>query len=60
MGQWFAVTRNLSSKVFIFPCYSMGLRLGEGIRLTVGDIDVDNMRAFVFRVLSILTFCQWT
>jgi integrase len=25
----------------------MGLRLGEGIRLTVGDIDADNMRVHI-------------
>ena len=47
MGQLFAVTRILSYKVFFFACYSMGLRLGEGIRLTVGDIDADNMRVHI-------------
>jgi integrase len=47
VGQLFAATRILSYKVFFFVCYSMGLRLGEGIRLTVGDIDADNMRIHI-------------
>lgn len=47
IGQLFAATRILSYKVFFFTCYSMGLRLGEGIRLTVGDIDADNMRVHI-------------
>lgn len=34
-------------KIFFFTTYSMGLRLGEGIRLTVGDIDSTNMRVHV-------------
>lgn len=46
-GQLFAATRVLSYKVFFFTCYSMGLRLGEGIRLTVGDIDAGNMRVHI-------------
>ncbi len=37
-------TTNIQSyRVFFFTIYSMGLRLGEGIRLTVGDIDSANM-----------------
>ncbi len=32
-------TRKLSYRVFFFTLYSMGLRLGEGLRLQVGDID---------------------
>jgi len=32
-------TRKLSYRVLYFTLYSMGLRLGEGLRLTVGDID---------------------
>jgi len=47
MGQLFAATRILSYKVFFFTCYSMGLRLGEGIRLAVGDIDAGNMRVHI-------------
>jgi len=46
-GRLFAATRILSYKVFFFTCYSMGLRLGEGIRLTVGDIDAGNMRVHI-------------
>jgi len=43
----FAATNKLSYKVFFFTIYSMGLRLGEGIRLTVGDIDSVNMRVHI-------------
>jgi integrase len=32
-------TRVLSYRVFFFTLYSLGLRLGEGLRLQVGDID---------------------
>ena len=35
----FAATRALSYRVFFFTLYSLGLRLGEGLRLQVGDID---------------------
>ena len=42
-----AATNRLSYKVFFFTTYSMGLRLGEGIRLTVGDIDSINMRIHI-------------
>ncbi len=47
LSQLFAATRKLSYRVFFFTIYSMGLRLGEGIRLTVGDIDSDNMRVHI-------------
>ena len=47
MGQLFAATTTLSYKVFFFTCYSMGLRLGEGIQLTVGDIDAGKMRVHI-------------
>jgi len=46
-GRLFAATSTLSYKVFFFTCYSMGLRLGEGIRLMVGDIDAGNMRVHI-------------
>ncbi|ADU67094.1 integrase family protein [Desulfurispirillum indicum S5] len=46
-GRLFAATSTLSYKVFFFTCYSMGLRLGEGIRLTVDDIDTGNMRVHI-------------
>lgn len=32
-------TNRLSYRVFFFTIYSMGLRLGEGLRLQIGDID---------------------
>ena len=35
----FAITRVLSYRVFFFTFYSLGLRLGEGLRLQVGDND---------------------
>jgi len=35
----FETTRVLSYRVFFFTLYSMGLRLSEGLRLQVGDID---------------------
>ena len=37
--QLFAATRKLSYRVLFFTLYSMGLRLGEGLRLQTGDID---------------------
>ncbi len=38
-------TRVLSYRVFFFTLYSLGLRLGEGLRLQVGDIDAAHERA---------------
>ncbi|MDA3787782.1 MAG: tyrosine-type recombinase/integrase, partial [Desulfobacula sp.] len=32
---------------FFFTIYSLGLRLGEGIKLKVGDIDADHMRVHI-------------
>jgi len=43
----FAHTRKLSYKVFYFTLYSLGLRLGEGLRLEVGDIDAARMRVHI-------------
>jgi len=40
-------TRSLSYKVFFFTLYSLGLRLGEGIELHLGDIDSTNMRVHI-------------
>ncbi len=45
--QLFSATRKLSYKVFFFTIYSMGLRLGEGINLSVGDIDSAHMRVHI-------------
>ena len=43
----FAATRVLSYQVFFFTLYSLGLRLGEGLRLEVGDIDGARRRVHV-------------
>jgi integrase/recombinase XerD len=43
----FAATRVLSYRVFFFTLYSMGLRLGEGLALTVADVDAERMRVHV-------------
>lgn len=40
-------TRKLSYRVLFFTLYSMGLRISEGLRLEVGDIDADRMRVHV-------------
>ena len=42
-----ATTRVLSYRVLFFTLYSMGLRLGEGLRLQVGDIDAVRARVHV-------------
>lgn len=46
-GQLFATTRVLSYRVFYFTLYSLGLRLSEGLRLQVGDIDAARMRVHI-------------
>jgi integrase len=43
----FAATRVLSYRVFFFTVYSLGLRLGEGLALTVADVDGERMRVHV-------------
>jgi len=43
----FMSTRNLSYRVFYFTIYSLGLRLGEGLNLQVGDIDATRMRVHI-------------
>ena len=43
----FEATRILSYRVFFFVLYSMGLRLGEGLRLQVGDIDAARRRVHI-------------
>lgn len=40
-------TRVLSYRVLYFTLYSLGLRLGEGLRLQVGDIDAARRRVHV-------------
>jgi len=46
-NQIFSTTNKLSYRVFFFTIYSLGLRLGEGIKLMVGDIDSVNMRVHI-------------
>jgi integrase/recombinase XerD len=43
----FTATRVLSYRVFFFTLYSLGLRLGEGLRLQVGDIDAVRARVHI-------------
>ncbi len=43
----FSATRVLSYRVFYFTLYSLGLRLGEGLALKVGDIDAARGRVQV-------------
>ena len=42
-----AATRVRSYQVFFFTLYSLGLRLGEGLRLQVGDIDAARGRVHI-------------
>ena len=46
-GRLFAATRTLSYRVIFFTLYSLGLRLGEGLRLQVGDIDAERGRVHI-------------
>ncbi len=43
----FMTTRIVSYRVFYFTAYSLGLRLGEGLRLQVGDIDAVRRRVHI-------------
>ncbi|PKM14392.1 MAG: recombinase [Gammaproteobacteria bacterium HGW-Gammaproteobacteria-2] len=43
----FLATRVHSYHVFFFTLYSLGLRLGEGLRLRVGDIDAARQRVHI-------------
>ncbi len=43
----FAATHTLSYRVFYFTAYSLGLRLGEGLRLQVGDIAAARQRVHI-------------
>jgi site-specific recombinase XerD len=45
--QLFCATRCLSYRVLFFTLYSLGLRLGEGLALRVGDIDATRHRVHV-------------
>jgi site-specific recombinase XerD len=46
-GRLFQSTRTLSYRVFYFTLYSLGLRLGEGLHLQVGDIDAKRRRVHI-------------
>jgi site-specific recombinase XerD len=43
----FRATRKVSYRVFYFTLYSLGLRLGEGLRLKTGDIDAARQRVHI-------------
>ena len=43
----FAATRVVSYRVLYFTLYSLGLRLGEGLRLQVGDVDAARGRVHI-------------
>lgn len=43
----FNATKRLSYRVFFFIIYSLGLRLGEGLRLEISDIDAQRMRVHI-------------
>jgi site-specific recombinase XerD len=45
--QVFQATRVASYRVFFFTLYSLGLRLGEGLQLQVGDIDAQRGRVHI-------------
>jgi integrase/recombinase XerD len=47
VGRIFQATQKLSYRVFYFTVYSLGLRLGEGLRLQVGDIDAVRKRVHI-------------
>lgn len=47
LQQLIDTTCKLSYRVFFFTLYSLGLRLGEGINLKIGDIDSVNMRVHI-------------
>lgn len=47
VGQLFRATRVVSYRVLYFTLYSLGLRLGEGLRLQVGDIDASRQRVHI-------------
>ena len=45
--QLFRCTHHLSYRVFFFTLYTLGLRLGEGLQLEVGDIDAVRQRVHI-------------
>jgi site-specific recombinase XerD len=47
IGQLISATRSLRYQVFFLVLYSMGLRLGEALHLTVNDIDSQTMQVHI-------------
>jgi integrase/recombinase XerD len=47
MQRIITATKVLSYRVFFYTVYSLGMRLGEGLRLQVGDIDADRQRIHI-------------
>jgi integrase/recombinase XerD len=47
IARLFQATHTLSYRVFYFTLYSLGLRLGEGLRMQVGDIDAHRGRVHI-------------
>jgi integrase/recombinase XerD len=47
VSQILATTQVRSYRVLFFTLYSLGMRLGEGLRLTVGDIDTEHQRVHI-------------
>ena len=47
LQQLLVTTRIRSYRVLFFTLYSLGLRLGGGLRLQVGDIDADRQRVHI-------------
>ncbi|MDR4504105.1 MAG: tyrosine-type recombinase/integrase [Candidatus Scalindua sp.] len=45
--QLFQATKRLSYRVLYFVLYSLGLRLGEGLCLEVGDVNGQRMRVHI-------------
>jgi len=43
----FQATHKLSYRVFYFTVYSLGLRLGEGLHLEVGNLDAERQRVHI-------------
>ena len=47
VGRLLQATDRLSYRVFFFTLYSLGLRLGEGLGLTIGDVDAGRQRVHI-------------
>ncbi len=47
VNQLLSATKIMDYRVFYFTIYSMGLRISEGVKLKVGDIDAEHMRVHI-------------